>query len=320
MDRPQLPGSTDGDGAKFLLGANLPWLTYGGDFGANAWQPSGGVARPGPRARLREILASVADTGVTCLRWFLLCDGRAGIVTGGHDGAAALDDFVLADVDAAIEEADHAHLGLIVVLIDFLWFAPPRIVDGVRLGGRTGLVAGREAGAAFVDRVARPLFERYGHHPGIVAWDLINEPEWATWGEGCRDRAHGVSRADMRAFIGTTARAVHDCTNHPATVGLASLRGLPLVRDLDLDVYQVHWYDRLDRGSPLDRPVEVLGLDRPIILGEFPTRGSARTPEGIIAVARAHGYRGAFAWSVLADDEASDRARLAQAVAWRAAP
>ena len=37
----------------FLIGANLPWIHYGIDFGANAWRPDGGVAQPDERAQLR---------------------------------------------------------------------------------------------------------------------------------------------------------------------------------------------------------------------------------------------------------------------------
>jgi hypothetical protein len=80
----------------------------------------------------------------------------------------------------------------------------------------------------------------------------------------------------MRAFIGDCVRLVHDLTSHAATVGSASTRSLSLVRDLGLDVYQAHWYDRLNRHAPLDLPVPAHGLDRPLILGEFPTRGSRR--------------------------------------------
>jgi hypothetical protein len=89
-------------------------------------------------------------------------------------------------------------------------------------------------------------------------------------------------------------------------VGSASARWLRLVRGLGLDLYQVHWYDRHDRRAPLATPVSALGLDRPAILGEFPTRGSAHAPEQILAIAARAGYAGALAWSALATDEATD--------------
>jgi len=115
----------------------------------------------------------------------------------------------------------------------------------------------------------------------------------------------------MRGFVGDTVSLIHLSTSHAATVGSASTRSLSLVEGLDLDVYQAHWYDHLNRRAPLGRPVAALDLDRPLILGEFPTRGSFRSPDGILATARAAGYAGALAWSAMADDDASDRDALA---------
>lgn len=118
----------------------------------------------------------------------------------------------------------------------------------------------------------------------------------------------------MRAFIGDIVDAVHRLTSHAATVGCASARTLPLVEGLGLDVYQAHWYDQFERGAPLDRAVADLGLDRPLILGEFPTRNSGRSPAEILDAARRSGYAGALAWSALAGDEASDWTTLALAL------
>ena len=61
-------------------------------------------------------------------------------------------------------------------------------------------------------------------------------------------------------------------------------------------------------GASLERPVATLGLDRPLLLGEYPTRGSALSPPAIVEVARRAGYHGALAWSLLAEDSASDAA------------
>jgi len=90
------------------------------------------------------------------------------------------------------------------------------------------------------------------------------------------------------------------------TVGSASTRYLPAVQGLGLDFYQPHWYDKFERRNPLATPVVTLGCDAPVLLGEFPTRGSQKTPATLIATARAAGYAGAMFWSVMADDSATD--------------
>jgi hypothetical protein len=51
-----------------LVGANLPWFQYGCDFGANAWQPEGGVAHPDRRQRTDRALARLADSGLSIER------------------------------------------------------------------------------------------------------------------------------------------------------------------------------------------------------------------------------------------------------------
>src|SRR4030095_16716937 len=65
----------------FRAGANLPWLHYGLDFGANRWQPGGGTARAERRNELRAVFARVRDAGIPLVRWFAIGDGRAGLVS-----------------------------------------------------------------------------------------------------------------------------------------------------------------------------------------------------------------------------------------------
>ena len=86
---------------EFVVGANLPWLDYGQDFGASAWKPRGGLARPERRERLRRALGDLAGSGASLVRWWLLGDGRAGLREDGEGRITGLDDRLLADVDAA---------------------------------------------------------------------------------------------------------------------------------------------------------------------------------------------------------------------------
>ena len=298
----------------FRIGANMPWQRYGLDFGANRWQPEGGVSRPDRRATLRDTLARLADPGARAVRWFMLADGRAGLLDHAGGAIEGLDGHVFRDADAALDELDRTGLQVIFVLFDFHWFAPRRVVEGVRLGGRGAVATESAARRQLLDRVIVPLLDRYGAHGAILAWEVVNEPEWVTRSHWSLSRRWRVPEADMRSFIADMVTAIHAHASQPATVGSASARTLRLVQGLGLDLYQVHWYDHLDLRAPLDRPVADLGLDRPVVLGEFPTRGSRRTPAEIVRAARDAGYAGALAWSALADDEASDGNALSAGV------
>jgi hypothetical protein len=288
----------------FFVGVNLPWLSYGGDFGQNAWQPQGGLARPEPRARLDAVFARLAGQGFTTLRWWLLGDGRAGLRTDADGRLLGLDDAFFADVDAGFASAERHGLRLIPVLIDFLWFADVKVENGVQTGGRTALVTVPRSRAHLEDVVFTRIFERYRSHPAVYAWDLMNEPEWALG--SFLGRGRGIADVVMKIFLGELLALGRQWATQPITVGLASAAGLRIVRKLDLDFYQVHWYDSAEERAPLRRPVARFGLAAPVLLGEFPTKGSSLAPAEILAAAREAGYCGALAWSALAQDDHSD--------------
>ena len=284
-----------GSPPPFLIGANLPWVHYGIDFGANAWRPDGGIAQPDERAQLEAVFAELAASGVRYVRWFLFCDGRAGILFTPAGRPLGLDDLVFRDVDAALEIADRHGVRIMFVLLDFLWCDPVSATRGVQMGGRADVLADAGGREALLDLVLRPLLEQYGEEPAILAWDIINEPEWIKT----------VEAADLHAWLSDSVALIHSVTNHPVTIGSAGARWRDRYVDLDLDFYQVHWYDSLKHQPSLDTSVSELGFDRPVLLGEFPTKGSQRTADEIVAAARAAGYSGAFYWSVLAKDECS---------------
>jgi hypothetical protein len=292
--------------AELVVGANLPWIAYGQDFGANAWQPRGGIARPERRESVRRALADLAQSGGALVRWWLLGDGRAGLREDGEGRVLGLDDRFFPDVDAAVEALREAGLGAQLVLTDFLWLHVPQVVSAVRLGGRRAHVRDPGLRARLLERVFAPIAERYGREPAIAGWDLMNEPEWATLGVGTLDPRRSVSRRQMRSYLADVVSVFRPRVCQPLTVGLASSRWLSLVEGLDLDEVQVHWYETLDPVATLARPVASLGLGRPVALGEFPTRGASVSPGTILQIAREAGYSKALAWSALAQDGATD--------------
>jgi hypothetical protein len=291
----------------FAVGANLPWLDYGHDFGRNAWQPQGGLARPERRARMRRALCDLAASGAEIVRWWLLGDGRAGLREDGEGRVLGLDDRVFPDLDAAVEGLREAGLRAIFVLLDFLWLDALRVVNGVRLGGRRDHVRDPARRARLVEGVFAPLAERYGGEPAVAGWDLMNEPEWATLGTGTLDPRCSISRREMRGFLSELAALFHERAPQPVCVGLASARWRPLLDGLPLDFEQLHWYESLDSLASLARPVAAPGPGRRApLLGEFPTRGASLPPQRIFEIAAEAGYSGALAWSALATDTATD--------------
>ena len=290
----------------FWVGANLPWVNYGGDFGANAWSPQGGVARPESQAKLDAAFARFAAAGVSRVRWFMFCDGRAGLRFAADGTPLGLDDFVLADVDAALAAARKHRVRIMFALLDFYFLQEAQVSGGVRMRGRADVMRDPAKRKAFMDAVVAPLADRYGEDPAIFAWDVINEPEWSVFGAGAWKPAQSVAPSDLRAFVREATATLHARATQPVTVGSASTRWLDLVAGLGLDFYQPHWYDHFERRNPLGTPVSELGVDRPVVLGEFPTKNSKKTPGQILDAVRGAGFGGGFAWAQLSTDEATD--------------
>ncbi len=293
----------------FLRGANLPWFSCGNDFGCNAWHPEGGISAPGRARAIQQVFADLQRDGITCLRWFLFADGRSGIRSDPAGRPTGLDDRVFPDLDLALSLAARYGIRIIPVCFDFLLCGREWRSGDVKLGGRSSWIRDPESWMALETRVLEPLFARYGSHSAVLAWDLFNEPEWAAFGMGWKEA--GVPPWVLRSRLEEMVRLAHRLGNQPVTVGLCSVRGLPLVQGIGLDFFQVHWYDQYDSSSPLDRPVERLRLDRPLLLGEFPTRNSRLSGSEIVELARRHGYCGALAWSLRAEDAFSGMERSA---------
>ncbi len=287
----------------FVVGANLPWIGYGTDVGASAWYPIGGLsAQPAALDVLDRTFAELGRDGVTVVRAFVLCDARSGVRFDEKGVPLGLDDAVFPDIDALLASALRHQIRLMPVLLDFHLCNPLRVVHGVQLGGRRRLIADPEMRLALVDLVLRPILERYGDAESVIAWDVMNEPEWCLGSEP-PDSLGSLPFETLQEFLAQAVRCVRESARQPVTVGCASTTWLELVRPLGLDFYQVHWYERFGWAA-LERPVAELGLgDRPVILGEF--SGRSASVLDVLDAAKQAGYRGAFVWSVLAGDDQS---------------
>jgi len=287
---------------RFLLGANLPWIGYGTDFGANAWSPAGGLsADSSRRARLDRALERVSADGIALVRVFLLCDARSGVRFDGDGLPIGVDDALFADIDAVMASARHHGVMLLPALLDFHLCNPAQSIADVQVGGRSHLITTSEGRSALIESVIAPIARRYGDDDTIAAWDVMNEPEW------CLQLASSRHMRDpfgaLQSFLESAVRTVRAYAKQPITVGCAGTWQLDLVRPLGLDFYQVHWYERFG-WSKLAQPVSQLALDRPVLLGEFSGRTTPVTR--VLDTARRAGYRGALVWSVVAEDDQSD--------------
>lgn len=305
------------DGSKFAPGINYPWNHYGRDFGANAWGHTG-VSLPAEASRVDADFETMSNHGVQITRWFVFGDGRSGIVVAKDGTPTGLDEHVLNDLDVAISIARKHKVYVILVLFDFLLVERASVKDGVTMGGRRDWILDARKRKALIENVITPILQRYGKEPIVAAWEVMNEPEWAMRLR-LKNQPHQVKIAEMQKFVAEIVQAIHANSDRPATVGSASPRYLKYWRKIGLDLYQYHYYPKLEgRLYPSVAYSHAgLNLDKPLILGEFPTDAPLTQPVDYLDNALSNGCAGALGWSMRATDQYSNAQKgLAPISAW----
>jgi hypothetical protein len=244
------------------------------------------------------------------VRFFIFGDGRAAPSFDGGGRVQGLEDAFYRDFDVLLETAEKHRVSLIPVLLDYGWCAQPRSVSGVQLGGHADVIRDPAKRLSFLERALRPLLERYADHPAVYAWEICNEPEWIIREipEAIREGHDLVALDDMRSFVRGCAEYVHRLTrSHGVTLGSARRKWVTVWSGCGLDLYQFHWYNDFRREEPFPwRPYDEVGLDRPCLVGEVPTRGTRISREQFLAAAERGGYSGLLFWSYGGGDAASN--------------
>jgi hypothetical protein len=244
-------------------------------------------------------------------------DFRGDGVTWDSAGVpSGLGGTLAADVAAALEVAAEAGVYIELTLFSFDAFRPDTTLDGgVQVRGIARVVSDPDARAALMERVVAAFADevaRSPHAQRMLAWDVINEPEWATSGSDGVDAAfdpmppsaiEAVPYEVMRDFIADTVATLHAHSNRPVTVGGAAIKWARAWANTGVDYYTFHMYDWVQQSYPYTRSLAEYGVsDKPVVLGEFPLKGlssvsHAQLVNGVFDV----GYAGALGWAVTDD-------------------
>lgn len=313
--------------AEWLNGINLPWISFGNDFGGDADSP----------AKMKAAFSAFQEAGINSVRIWIHCDGRAsplfekpgGKVTGLPEGF--LDDF-----EDMLDAAQQHGILVMPVLWSFDMVKDRTNESGPYAGVQKNLLLKDDHLESYIEKALIPLLKRCDRHPAMFAWEICNEPEWMV-------QDSGLPKKRVQRFHAHIAAAIHEHGTKPVTTGSASIKwstdALPVAignwwsdkalkkaysdPKAYLDFYQLHVYAwMLEHGyDPYIHTPESLKLDKPVMIGEAPGQHmGGYDPVDMLERARSKGYFGHYFWSYAANDGAGDWEQIKAALPKNEAP
>lgn len=324
-----------GCGQWFFSGVNIPWQNggFGADFGTvEEWGQHTYSA-----SATDAMFADLASAGVNSVRWWVFTDGRGAPEFNANSGGSVtgLDANTLPSMASAIQLAQKHNIYLVFTLWDFsMVFADgTSSTTGEHSGLHGNLITNSTDRQGFINNALLPMLAypvggyTIGTHPNVLAWEIINEPEWIVtdFGPTSLDTraVQPVSLAQMQRFVAELSSAIHQHSSQMVTVGSAALKWnsdtalgatgnvwddaalSPYAANGTLDFYQIHYYGWMNGDevwwsySPLFNSVADASLDKPTIVGEFPANAidTGTNLSGLLNGIYNNGYAGAWTWS-----------------------
>src|SRR5262249_7035641 len=160
---------------------------------------------------------------------------------------------------------------LMLCIFSFDAFRPSAALSGLWVPGITPMVTDSKKRMMLMENVVRPLAKAAAaspHKRRLVAWDVINEPEWAITGTSPYGDADydplgevtPVTHAQMETFVSDAIKVLRQESTALVTVGGAAVKWAKAWSKVDVDFYQFHMYDWINQYWPYTMTPMDLGV------------------------------------------------------------
>ena len=256
----------------FIKGVNLPWVNYG--YGLGLSRDTG--EHYGFSRNLASLYEKMDKRKGDFVRLFTFADLRAGMIFAADGTPIGFTDKVYDDMRALLDAAKALGIPLMPVLFDYMF------ADGAGPSDYADLINDATKRQALLN-IFSDFFATFADDPSISAWDIMNEPEYASL----------ATISNLKTFVKDFAALIH--SKAPAakvTVGARNRSDLVNWTGLGLDLYQFHYYDVIEPTLPLDYLASLLGLDKPVMAGELQPTDVVNK----LTTLKQNGYAGGLFW------------------------
>jgi hypothetical protein len=303
---------------RFMYGANWAWRSFAGDFGGvSSWGLAGVDGNPAP---FSDGLARMKTAGASVVRWWMFPRLVTDTIRWDADGApAGIAPSLVADVQRALALAEANDVYIMLTPFSFDNFRPTTWENGVLSRSLAPMVVDGALRKKLVQNLLGPLADAVAQSPyrkRMIAWDLMNEPEWAMTGPSqtgdpdfpAQPGLDLVTHDQMETFLSDAADVLRARSGALISVGGAAIKWAKAWSRIGVDFYQFHYYDWVYEFFPYASvSLAAMGVsDKPVVMGEFPADGvsaipsrglPARSAPELTADLAAHGYAGALSWA-----------------------
>ncbi len=301
----------------FLNGSNIAWVDFGADIGPGKTNFNA----------FAKIFREAHSIGANSMRLWIHANGAvtpefSGLdVTGPGKGS-------IRDLTKILNLAYENNIGLILCLWSFDMLRKNN--DSLVIRRNRGILTNDTIMESYIKNALVPLIVALKDHPGIIAWEIFNEPEGM-----CSDVSSGgwaftehVSILNVQKMINRCAAAIHQIKPElQVTNGAWSLISATDVEGYTnfysderliaaggdpkgiLDFYCVHHYDWLS-DSPFNHPCSYFKWDKPIVLAEFfPECKNCGAFSNYVHLYKS-GYAGAMGWDWNGKEESKIKSEI----------